>query len=295
MLDLHIHTTASDGSHTAAEVAAMVSALKLKAFGVADHNELGSLEPAWQLAEKNRLCFFPAVELDTLYRDQDLHLLAYGIDFRARECCAWMEEIGKAKMKQTRRRVNQLKQLGFRIEYDELVRISRGKMPTGGDYVRALSSTPEGRSDPRVRNYLDGPRSDSPYMNFYLDWLKAGKPAFVPFEEMECRSVMEKTRSLKAVNVLAHPTGTPPEYVRELMAHGLQGLEIYTSYHPPEMARAWLECARKLGLLITAGSDFHGKPIKPQVNLGIECPEEKEILDRLRQALDQRGGRYLWF
>ncbi len=295
MIDLHIHTIASDGSHTPEEVGEMAREHKLLAFAVADHNSVGSLEAAFQWAEQAKLSFFPAVEIDTLYKDQDLHLLAYGIDFQDPKCRAWMDEIERAKMAQTRRRVDKLKELGFRIEYDELVRITKGKMPTGGDYVKALSATPEGRSDPRVRNYIDGPRSNSPYLNFYLDWLKSGKPAFVPFEEMECRAVMKKTRAFRAVNILAHPSNAPPDYIRELKTSGLQGIEIYTSYHSPEMARRWLEFARSQALLITAGSDFHGKPIKPDVKLGIACPEEWEILDRLRKALDQTRGGYLHF
>jgi len=295
MIDLHIHTTASDGSHSPAEVIELVKELKLRAFGIADHNSIGSLASAFDLAQKSRLNFFPAVEFDTVYKDMDLHLLAYGIDFQHPESQSWMEFISKAKMEQTKKRVEKLQKLGFRIEYEELIKITKGKMPTGGDYVRALSSSPEGRNDPRVRNYIDGPRSNSPYLNFYLDWLKSGKPAFVPFEEMECKSVIKKARNLRAVCVLAHPSDTPLDYVRELSKIGLQGIEIYTSYHSPLLAQKWLALARELGLIITAGSDFHGKPVKPDVNMGIECKEEQEILERLAKALVESKGLHLYF
>ncbi len=295
MIDLHIHTTASDGSHPASEVVEMARSHHLLAFGVADHNSTGSLQEAYSLAEKYRLNFFPAVELDTLYQDQDLHLLVYGIDFQNQECRDWMDWIEKAKMDQTKRRVEKLKGLGFRIEYQELVGITKGKMPTGGDYVRALSIDPEGRNDPRVREYIDGARSDSPYLNFYLDWLKAGKKGFVPFEEMDCVKVIEKAGKLKGVAVLAHPSDAPEEYVRELKGRGLQGLEVYTSYHSPDLAKHWLGVAREAGLMITAGSDFHGKPIKPKVKFGIDCPEEQEIIERLTQAMDSSRGIYLFF
>ena len=293
MIDLHIHTTASDGSHSPAEIVELVREKRLKAFAVADHNTIGSLPETFALAEKERIPCFPAAEIDTLYRDKDIHLLAYGVDFNRPEWQGWMAEIARAKLDHTRRRVDKLKELGFRIEYQDLMKITRGKMPSGGDYVKALSVTPEGRADPRVKNYIDGPRSRAYYLYFYLDWLKAGRPAYVPFEEMECGKVIETAASLNAVPVLAHPVDTPLEYVREFKDHGLAGIEVYTSYHDPELSGRWKKFARDLGLFITAGSDFHGKPVKPDVEMGIECGEELEIIERLGSAVKQANGKYL--
>ena len=293
MIDLHIHTVASDGADTPAQVLDQVRAKRLKAFAIADHNTIGSLEQMYALARDARVPFFPASEIDTLYKDKDLHLLCYGIRFDLPECVKWMTEISEMKLDQTRRRVEKLKQLGFRIEYDELLKISHGKMPSGGDYVKALSSTPEGKADPRVQNYLTGPRANSPYMNFYLDWLKADKPAFVPFEQMDCDRVIRKAVGMGAVAVLAHPTDTPIEYVKELKTAGLSGLEVYTSYHSPEKSAYWKKAAQQVGVFITAGSDYHGKPVKPNVIMGIECQEEDEILANLSAALAKSKGIYL--
>jgi len=293
MLDLHLHTLASDGAHSPEELLKLVQQKGLSAFGIADHNSIASLKSAFSLAKSTGSQFFPAVEIDTLYKDRDLHLLAYGVNFQNPEWQEWMKQISQAKDLQTKRRVQKLKELGFKIEYQELMKISQSKMPSGGDYVKALSLSPEGRSDPRVRNYIDGPRSDSPYLNFYLDWLKAGKPAFVPFEEMKCEKVIKKILELKAVPVLAHPSDTPEQYVRELANLGLMGIEVYTSYHSRELAKFWIELARKLELLITAGSDFHGKPVKPEVKMGIDCKEEKEIIEGLSLAIETQGGIYL--
>ena len=293
MIDLHIHTTASDGSHSPGEVVKLVKGKGLRAFAIADHNTIGSLPETYALAEKERIPYFPAAEIDTLFRDKDIHLLAYGVDFNRPEWQGWMKEISRAKLDHTRRRVDKLKELGFKIEYDDLMKITGGKMPNGGDYVKALSVTEEGRADPRVRNYIDGPRSRAYYLYFYMDWLRAGSPAFVPFEEMECGKVVEKVAALNAVPVLAHPMDTPLEYVRELMGRGLAGIEAYTSYHDSRRSDYWKKSARELGLFITAGSDFHGKPIKPDVEMGIECAEEPEIIDGLRAAIEQNKGIYL--
>jgi 3',5'-nucleoside bisphosphate phosphatase len=293
MIDLHIHSVASDGSYTAEGIVELVVQKGIRAFGIADHNATGSLEKAFELAMQAGLLFFPSVELDTWQKEFDPHLLAYGIDFRNEQVCgSWMKEIMEAKRAQTRRRVDKLNSLGFKIDFEELMKISGGKMPSGGCYVKALSLHPEGQSDQRVRTYIDGPRSNSPYLNFYLDWLKAGTPAFVPFEEMEITGVIAKAKKLGATLVLAHPTNLPEKYLKELIDAGLSGLEVYTSYHSPEMSRHWLQLARKYGLMITAGSDFHGEKIKPDVKLGMVCEEEKEIIENLSRAVERNGGIY---
>ena len=294
MIDLHIHTNASDGCHTPKEIIELVKEKRLYAFAIADHNAIDSLPEGWRLAQENQLNFFPAVEFDTLYKDYDLHLLAYGIDFTQPDCLNWMEEILQAKIEQSKKRVERLKELGFKIEFEELMEIAGWRQPTGGDYVKALSLHPEGRADPRVRAYIDGERSDSPYLNFYLDWLKAKRPAFVPFKAMEIRRVMERARSLGSALVLAHPSDTPKEYIKELKDSGLDGLEVYTSYHSPVQAQEWLRLGRQLDLIPTAGSDFHGKKVKPKVEMGIECPEEKEMVERLVEKISQRGGKILF-
>ena len=114
MIDLHLHTLASDGAHTPEEIIELVKKERLYAFAIADHNSIDSLPEGWRLAQENQLNFFPAVEFDTLYKDYDLHLLAYGIDFTHPDCLAWMEEILQAKIEQTRKRVERLKELGFK-------------------------------------------------------------------------------------------------------------------------------------------------------------------------------------
>ena len=133
-----------------------------------------------RLSEEYGIEFLPCLEFDTVYIDYDLHILGYFVDYTSPDCGAWMEEIFEAKLGQTRKRVEKLAGLGFSIDFDEVMRISEGRLPTGATYVKALSGKPENKEDPRVRAFIDGDRSDSPSVNFYLDYLKAGRPAFVP-------------------------------------------------------------------------------------------------------------------
>jgi len=211
------------------------------------------------------------------------------VDYAEPECEAWMQEIFVAKIEQTKKRVEKLKTIGFAIEFDDLMRFSEGRLPTGNSYVQALASRPENKDDHRVRAFIDGDRADSPYLNFYLDYLKAGRPAFVPLEAQPTCQAISKVRKLGGIPILAHPSDTPESYIHELVDAGMAGLEVYSSYHSRELTEYFLRVCTDRGLLITAGSDFHGRKIKPKVALGVEIVEEQEIVERLFQAREEYG------
>jgi predicted metal-dependent phosphoesterase TrpH len=275
MIDLHIHTIASsDGQHTPIEIFQMARDLKIWALAFADHNSVESVAEGKKLAQDFGMVFLACLELDTVYKDRDLHLLGYLLDYKANECGAWMKEIFHAKMEQTKKRVDRLKELGFAIEFEELMNHSEGRLPTGNSYVRALAGRPENKGDPRVRAFIDGDRSDSPYLNFYL-------------EAQPTTGAIEKLKKLGGIPILAHPSDTPEGYIHELVDAGMMGLEVYSSYHDTEMTENFMRICKDRNLLVTAGSDFHGKKIKPAVTLGVELDMEHEIVDDLFKAKEQ--------
>lgn len=284
MIDLHLHTTASDGQYPPEEVVAMCRALGLSAIAVADHNSVESVARAESEALAAGIEFAPAIELDTVFRGRDLHVLGYFIAYQSSACRAYLEEIYRAKLEQTRKRVAKLQTAGMAIEFEELMKISSRRLPTGKQFIAALLLHEENLKDPRVRSYVDGPRSNSPYLNFYLDWLRAGQPAFVPLSEQPAERALREIKTLGGVPILAHPSDTPVADVHALIDLGLRGLEVYSSYHDPATSQKFLDLARDRRVLVTAGSDYHGPAVKPDVKLaGIPGNEDRLFLD-LKQA-----------
>jgi len=285
MIDLHVHTTASsDGQHPPREIFTMAHALSLRAIAFADHNCAASLAEGERLAAEFGIAFVPGIEFDTAFRNRDLHLLAYFLDHRSTELQQWLDQIYRAKLEQTRKRVERLNELGFVLTFAELMRESAGVLPTGNTYVRAMWQHPENQGDPRLRAFIDGPRSNSPYLNFYLDYLRAGQPAFVPLDIQPTETAIQRILHLHGIPVLAHPSDTPTADVHALIDRGLRGLEVYSSYHDEKATRQFLELAQARRVLITAGSDFHGKKIKPDVELAGIPGNEDALYDRLCQA-----------
>jgi hypothetical protein len=285
LFDLHIHTNASsDGQHSPAELLAMCRDIGLATVAFADHNGIGSLDEAIRLAPEYGVEFLPAVEFNSYLRGIDLHVLAYGVDPRDPRLHAWLSEIEEEKRSQSAERLKRFQAVGFALEEADVERFSQGRTPTGASYLKALLSRPENAGDPRLEPYVTGPKAASPYYNFYRDFLRDG-PAAVPLEGVATPKVIGHIRELGAVPVLAHPTRTEDAVVEELAAEGLAGLEVYCNYHDAERSAHYLALCRRLGLLATAGSDFHGVYYKPDIRLGSITGGEGVSLARLRQAM----------
>lgn len=106
-----------------------------------------------------------------------------------------------------------------------------------------------------------------PYLNFYLDYLAGGRPASIPIRFISTPEAIQFVRSLGGIPILAHPAQVKDERLLELIGVGLEGIEVYSSYHGTEDEDYFKGVCDRFGLLMTAGSDFHGREIKPNVPL----------------------------
>ena len=288
MIDLHIHTIASsDGQHTPREIFTMAKNVGLTAISFADHNSIGSVREGVSLSEEFNIEFIPCLELNTLYLDHDLHMLAYFIDYQSEELNDWLEEIDREKQRQAVKRIEKLNELGFVFSADDVKKFSGDRIPTGMSFLKAIRSREENRGDKRIKRFIDGDRSDSPYVNFYLDYLRGGKSAFVPLEAVDTFYVMKTIKKLGAIPILAHPSDTGDEIILKLVEGGLPGLEVYSSYHSEKEEEHFLSLAKEYNLLVTAGSDFHGSEVKPAVKLGGVRGNSYELVEKLKDAVTQ--------
>jgi len=289
MIDLHIHTNASsDGQYSPREIFQMAREKGLRTIAFADHNSLGNVEEGIRMAEEFGIEFIPCMELNTLYREMDLHLLAYFLDPTDSRLKEWLEQVRRKKVQQAVRRVEKLNELGFFFTAEDLEKFSEDQIPTGRSFLQAILSREENRKDPRLRPYIDGNRSRSPYVNFYRDYLRGGKPAFVPMDDVSTLSAIRKIRELGAIPVLAHPSDTGEANLRDLVDKGLEGLEAYSPYHDPSEQEGFRAFADRHGLLVTAGSDFHGEKIKPDIELGQVSGHPSDILEKLKERRKER-------
>jgi predicted metal-dependent phosphoesterase TrpH len=284
-VDLHIHSTASsDGQHSPREIFEMAGKIGLRAIAFADHNSVDSLDEGLKLSKEYGIEFIPCFELNTIYDDMDIHMLAYYVDHHERALHSWLAEIHEAKYCQAEKRLKALKTIGFDIDQRDLDSFAGGRAPSGATFLSALLSKDSGKKDPKLQPYIDGKRSDSPSLNFYLDYFRKDKLAFVPLDICPIEDGIKKIRQFGGVPVQAHPSDTGDKNIIRFIELGMMGLEAYSSYHDAGASAHFCKLAKEHGVLHTAGSDFHGKKIKPNVELGDVDGNSYEIVERLKDA-----------
>ena len=287
-IDLHIHTRYSqDGEWPPRRIFEEAKRLGIRALAFADHDSVAAIPEGVALAPEFGVSFAPAVEITSRLGGHDIHVLGYFIDWRSPRLAGALEDIGRALVDQARERVARLQSLGFRIEFADVRRFSEGRHPTTAAIVMALKAQAANRADARFARYLTGDRSASPVYNFYRDWFIAGTPAFVELNTPEAPEAVALVHSLGGAAIMAHPGRTPEALVDALRAAGVDGLEVWCSTHAPEDAARYAHYAAAHGLLATAGSDFHGPSIKPDIRLGDLTGGTMAMFDALERRAEE--------
>jgi predicted metal-dependent phosphoesterase TrpH len=257
----------------------------LRAISIADHDTVGAYPEAIEWSAKFGVELIPSVEMTTLYEGREFHLLLPFMRWDSRTLLRLLGRVTEARMEEAKERVAKLQILGFDIGWDEVILETRGGPPLGVSIAQVLINKGRKAQTHSLKKYYEGEnRLLGPYL-FYRDYFLEGGPAFVPKRTAGLIEVLDAVSGDGAVPVLAHPGAYFERATREdlaaLQKSGLAGLEVYSSYHEPEQVQAYRTLADELGLVATAGSDFHGK-IKPQVVFGELKDGTYEMVEALK-------------
>lgn len=271
-VDLHIHSSkSSDGDFSPKHIVHLAKEKGLRAISITDHDSVAAYPEALDIGEEIGQEVIPGVELTTLFTDREFHLLLFFIDWERTIVKELVKEVADRRFIEAKKRVEKLQKLGFTIEWEEVLQEAGPYPPLGVTIANVLLTKAEKNPDPLLEEYLDDAnRMYAPYL-FYKDYFADGRPAFVPRQNVNLKDVLALAPQMCGVPVLAHP-GAPFERVTKedlkvLKGLGIQGLEVYTSYHDDSMAAYYKRLAMEFDLVPTAGSDFHGR-IKPHVPFG---------------------------
>lgn len=251
--DLHVHTTASDGTESPEEVVARAAAMGLGALGIADHDTLDGIQPAIDQGRRLRLEVLPAVELGTEYRGQEIHMLGYMIDINNG---AFLDELAffrNTRMERATRMIGRLKRLGFSITLQRVLEIA-GHGSVGRPHIaRAM-----------VENGLVESVEEA-----FERYIGEGRPGFEPRFKYTPAQAIRIIRLAGGVSVLAHPgLAQADDLIPALVPEGLQGIEVYHPSQTPQVSSHYLDLCGRYGLVATGGSDYHGPESKKQNRLG---------------------------
>jgi hypothetical protein len=286
-VDLHIHSDrSSDGDHAPDELVGFAREHGFSVISIADHDTVGAYPQAIEAADGSGVEVIPSMEVTTLYDGREFHILLPFLDWESAVVARIAARVSEGRFLEARERVEKLQALGIDITWDEVERSSKGVAPLGVTIAHILLEKPESRLNPVLRNYYDGKsRPKAPYF-FYKDYFLEGKPAFAGKRHIPLLDVLEMAPGAGAVPVLSHPgayfQNATEDDITRLKEHGLAGVEVYTSYHDRGQADFYLEITRELGLVPTAGSDFHGR-IKPHVAFGSVKDGRPWMVEELRK------------
>ncbi len=265
-VDLHTHSTASDGQIRPARLMELADAQHLAAIALTDHDTVEGLAEARVAAERfAQLTLVPGIEVSASYPSGTLHILGLGIDPQAEAIDQLAQTLRAARAARNPKVIARLQQLGLEIDMDDVLAVVPDAAARGGKSVVSRLHIAEAL---RRKGLV------SSTQQAFARYLNAGRPAYLDKERLPAERVIQAIGQAGGLAVLAHPVQLRcrnrlqlETVVRRLVSAGLGGIEIYHSDHDDVRTRQYLDLARELDLQITGGSDFHGAA-KPEVALG---------------------------
>jgi predicted metal-dependent phosphoesterase TrpH len=292
MVDLHTHSTASDGSLSPAALIREAARLNISAIALTDHDSIKGLTYARNEAKRWGIRFIPGIEIEINYSGRgQFHLLGLGIAKPSAAFIAAVEKLSRLREERNLEILDRMREMGIEAGIEELEELARGLNREGeGDPVPSV-----GR--PHFASLLIKRGIVKNQELAFTRYLGLGKPLYVPKPGLDFYQAQALIRDSAGLPVLAHPLSLYlswsrlPAFLGELKSQGLAGIE---AWHPAAKER---ECrrleamARELGLYVTAGSDFHGVA-RPGRRLGHSCGGRKiddAVLEAIPELLDGDG------
>jgi len=265
--DLHLHTAFSDGTYTPEELVKKAKAKGLSAIAIADHDSIEGIPLAIEAARDEDIEVIPGIELTAEYEGLEIHILGYFIDYKNKQLQEKLDSLAIIRKERIYKILDKLAELGIKIDPQVVFDIS-GSGTTGRLHIaRALLKEGAIKSINEAFQKYIGDRC----------------PAYVCGFRFSPQDAIELIRGVGGIAVLAHPYLLKrDELIPEFVKCGLQGLEVYYPEHTQAMINFYLEMAKKYNLLVTGGSDCHGKA-KPEVKIGmIKLPYE--LVEKIKAA-----------
>lgn len=248
MIDLHTHSTASDGKLAPAELVREAARVGIEVLALTDHDTLSGLAEAAEEASRLGLEFIPGVEISAEFSPGTLHMLGYFVDPADAELEQALSWLRGGRDDRNRLILERLAELGCPLDLAEVAGLAGGESVGRPHIARAMIN----------HGYV------SSFQEAFDRYLGKGAAAYVDRAKMTPERAIASILKADGIPVLAHPQTLALErdavekLVESLASLGLAGLEAYYYSHSEEETAFYISLARKLGLAVTAGSDFHG-------------------------------------
>ena len=258
-IDLHTHSTYSDGTLTPTELLELAYKKKIKALAISDHDSIDGLAEGREAAKNYNIRFINAIELSAFVDEQEIHILAYFFHDQLEAIAKSLDKIKSQREERNKEMASQFAKHGLDINYNDITNTGNGNVITRAHFAKVLLE----------KNYVQT------FDEAFKKYLSANSPHSVYVERvrMSAKDAISLIRSARGIPVLAHPVRYGLDIrgieslIIQLSAVGLLGVEAQYSTYNKINELEITNLAKKYKLKITGGSDFHGD-IKPHIQLG---------------------------
>ena len=244
MIDLHVHTIASDGIYSARDIVRKAKERGLKAIAITDHDSVAALPEAMSAGQEYGIEVIPGVEISTDFTSGLAHILGYYVDYQNVQFVKELKEMKAAREERAKAILTKLEDLGFNVPFSKVVQIA-GEATIGRPHVAAamveLGQVPD-------------------IVTAFDLYLAEGRPAYADRLKVTPQEACQMIARAGGIVVLAHPlTIRPYQPLLESLLPYLAGMEVYYSEFTNVQKNDLLKMAKRYKLIATGGSDFHGE------------------------------------
>lgn len=242
-IDLHLHSTASDGSLTPEQVVELASHLNLKTISLTDHDSVEGLPSAIEASKRHAVEVIPGIEMSSDVAGRDIHVLGYYLDYNDPELKKILVKLRDNREKRISGIISKLNEMGYEIDAEDVRAEAKDGSLGRAHIAKAMLR----------KGFIDN------IQEAFDRFIGRQGPAYVEKSALSVIDIIKIINEFGGVPVLAHPgiSGVDDKIVGFKEA-GLLGLEAYHSEHTPDQAMKYASLAKKLGMIITGGSDCHG-------------------------------------
>lgn len=257
MIDLHVHSTFSDGSLTPSELVLYAGKKKLTAMALTDHDTVSGIDEAIVAAANTNIKIIPGIELSTSYNNKDIHMLGLNIDYRNKDFLNRISDFKNHRDHRNYKMVELIQKQGFEISEEAISERFPDSVITRAHYAVWLQE----------KGYVTS--KDEAFRKY----LSPGCPCYVPKTTVTPMEAIDIIHCAGGIAILAHPLlygfsmAALDSFVGELAANNLNGIEAIYSCNKWTDEHLMKALASKYNLIISGGSDFHGDA-KPDLELG---------------------------
>ena len=282
MIDLHTHTTSSDGRCTPAELVVRAAAAGVTVLSVTDHDTVDACEAVGTACAAAGITFVPGIEITAVRDEVDVHVLGYFLDARSARLRVFLAEQRQRRVDRVGRIIVQLEKLGLHLDADAILR-------------PVIDQPGKSIGRPAVARALVAAGYVKTSNEAFASWLSRGRPGFVAREGAAPDTVIAQIHDAGGIASIAHPgLLRRDEWIAGFAASGLDAIEAYHTNHDHEMTGRYRSVAHRLGLSISGGSDYHADESHGSAYPGsVALPADAfdELRDRATSRATASGAR----